>query len=367
MTSLPATREARPYLPTLGGVLVAIVTTTVGSMLGASPTANLVVAVLAAVLPTFVTFVGPWWHLRLGVGVAAAVAALFVTFGGLTLFDAAADERTVPWSNPEPTAEPHRKVALTGGGRGDGGGSGRPASARADIDPDTVSCTAAGECSPDVKIRSVGSKPLRIAKIDFPDDPEEHFGATGDCVKTIAAGDVCSFSVTYAAGTNGDARASLVIEHDGGPTRISLEGDANIDMRPVPSVEDLSYDSARSTLRAAGFVVRRMAEESSDEPPGQVVAQDPRGEESRPVNSTVTLWVSQGPSTQDVPDVLQAELGSARAQLEELGFAVEVSQRSVDSADQDGIVVGQDPPGGSVESAGTPVKLVVGRFEPEAR
>ena len=84
------------------------------------------------------------------------------------------------------------------------------------------------------------------------------------------------------------------------------------------------------------------------------------------MNSTVTLWVSLGPQTQDVPDLLQAELGSARTQLHELGFDVEVSQQSVDSADQDGIVVGQDPPGGSVESAGTLVKLFVGRFELEA-
>jgi serine/threonine-protein kinase len=78
----------------------------------------------------------------------------------------------------------------------------------------------------------------------------------------------------------------------------------------------------------------------------------------------ITLQVSQGPQTSQVPDVTSQLEPDARAQLESSGFEVQTVEEIVDSADLDGKVLSQDPEGGSEAEEGTTVVIVVGRFEP---
>ena len=91
----------------------------------------------------------------------------------------------------------------------------------------------------------------------------------------------------------------------------------------VPSVVGSSYELAAAQLQSAGFTVGRVDVESN-EPTGTVVTQSPPGNSTATRGSSVTLSVSQGPSTVTVPDVSFQTVGDARATLRASGFRIRV-------------------------------------------
>ncbi|HET9506625.1 MAG TPA: Stk1 family PASTA domain-containing Ser/Thr kinase [Gaiellaceae bacterium] len=131
----------------------------------------------------------------------------------------------------------------------------------------------------------------------------------------------------------------------------------------VPNVIGQAFESAESTLLGAGFAVDRAdVEDSAD--PGIVVGQDPPAGSEQGRGSTVTLQVSQGPSTQAIPDVTSQDVAQARQTLRDLGFRVRVQQEDTEDESLDGLVISQDPPGGTELEPNTVVTLIVGRFIP---
>ena len=89
----------------------------------------------------------------------------------------------------------------------------------------------------------------------------------------------------------------------------------------VPDVVGETRQAAAETVEAAGLVVRVDEAFSDDVEKGRVIAQDPsdgtlfRGDE-------VTLTVSLGPETIEVPDVEGADADDAKAELEAAGLVV---------------------------------------------
>jgi membrane peptidoglycan carboxypeptidase len=133
----------------------------------------------------------------------------------------------------------------------------------------------------------------------------------------------------------------------------------------VPNVVGLRQRQAVSVLTEADFTpIVRMVD--SLEPRGVVVAQSPAGGTSAPLGIGVTIDVSTGvaPRTR-VPRVVGLRLAEARDRLLRAGFAVEVVEVAVEDPGQDGIVLGQDPRGGSTRPQGTTVTVRVGRLEAE--
>ncbi len=129
----------------------------------------------------------------------------------------------------------------------------------------------------------------------------------------------------------------------------------------VPNVVGQQYASAESALQGLGFGVAR-ANVESDEPAGIVVGQSPGAGSEASKGSTVTLQVSEGPQTSEVPDVTSQDEASARAQLQSSGFRTHVVREDTEDVSLDGLVISQDPPGGSELEPGETVTLVVGRF-----
>jgi eukaryotic-like serine/threonine-protein kinase len=127
----------------------------------------------------------------------------------------------------------------------------------------------------------------------------------------------------------------------------------------VPSVIGLSFDQASAALQGQGFAVSRRDVES-DRPKDTVVDQSPSG--SAPKGSTIQLSVSKGPKQSTVPDVTSQDEASARQVLEQSGFSVDVQEQDVTDPNQDGIVLTQDPVGGTRAKPGTTVTIVVGRL-----
>jgi eukaryotic-like serine/threonine-protein kinase len=129
----------------------------------------------------------------------------------------------------------------------------------------------------------------------------------------------------------------------------------------VPNVVGHSFATANSELQAAGFAVARHNVDSTS-PADVVVSQAPGPGTFQPPGTTITLDVSKGPTTSAVPDVTSQDQASAQSQLRASGFRVRIVTQDTTDATTDGIVLSQDPAGGTEAPKGTTVTIVVGKF-----
>ncbi|WP_251094164.1 Stk1 family PASTA domain-containing Ser/Thr kinase [Streptomyces sp. Caat 7-52] len=101
--------------------------------------------------------------------------------------------------------------------------------------------------------------------------------------------------------------------------------------------------------------------ECEDQPKGNICTQNPEAGTNVDKGDTITLVVSSGAPKIQVPDVLGAQADQAESQLKAKGFVVdrkfEVSDRTP------GVVIKQDPEGGSTEEKGTTITLTVAKAE----
>jgi beta-lactam-binding protein with PASTA domain/tRNA A-37 threonylcarbamoyl transferase component Bud32 len=131
----------------------------------------------------------------------------------------------------------------------------------------------------------------------------------------------------------------------------------------VPDVTGKSFDEASSQLVAAGLKVTRKDQETADEDPGTVLAQNPKGGGKAAKGSAVQLTVAKEPSQIDVPDVTGEDQGTAIAELSAAGFEIQRKEKDVDSPEGDGVVIEQSPPNGKAKKGST-VTIIVGKFNP---
>jgi serine/threonine-protein kinase len=130
----------------------------------------------------------------------------------------------------------------------------------------------------------------------------------------------------------------------------------------VPNVVGHTFATANSELQAAGFAVARHNVES-DQPAETVVSVDPSPGTYQPKGTTITVNVSKGPTTSTVPDVTSQDQASAVSQLRASGFRVHIVNQTTMNPDEDGIVLSQDPPGGTKAPQGTTITISVGKLE----
>jgi serine/threonine-protein kinase len=130
---------------------------------------------------------------------------------------------------------------------------------------------------------------------------------------------------------------------------------------PVPNVIDQPFLNAKSALAGQGFVVAR-TDIQSDKPKGVVVAEDPP--QGTPVGkgTKITLSISKGPATAQVPDVRGQNVTDATALLKGAGFQVAVIYQPVNDPGSDGIVVAQDPIAGTNSNSKAVVTITVGQL-----
>jgi beta-lactam-binding protein with PASTA domain/predicted Ser/Thr protein kinase len=129
----------------------------------------------------------------------------------------------------------------------------------------------------------------------------------------------------------------------------------------VPNVVTLPIDQASSTLQAAGFQVSTRYVDNN-QPANTVIDQKPVAGESAAKSSVVSLTVSKGPKTSTVPDVSSLDLATAQSTLQSSGFRSKVVYQDTTDPNSDGVVLGQDPKGGSQELPKTVITLTVGRL-----
>jgi beta-lactam-binding protein with PASTA domain/predicted Ser/Thr protein kinase len=145
----------------------------------------------------------------------------------------------------------------------------------------------------------------------------------------------------------------------GSKVRINVsKGPAPVD---VPQVVSLPFAQASSQLQAMGFKVQRV-DQDSNQPPDTVLAQDPQAGASAPKGSTITLTVSKGPQTTQVPDVTTLDPDLARSTLEQSGFKVKVVKEPTNDPSQDNVVLDQKPAPNERAKPGSTVTIFVGHF-----
>jgi serine/threonine-protein kinase len=129
----------------------------------------------------------------------------------------------------------------------------------------------------------------------------------------------------------------------------------------VPDVRGQPYANAKSALEGQGFTVTRV-DVQSDQAKGVVVLEDPPAGTSVATGAQVTLSVSKGPASTQVPNVTNQNQADATRILQQAGLNVSVIVDPVNDPAQDGIVTSQDPSPGATATQGEVVIIHVGQL-----
>ena len=131
---------------------------------------------------------------------------------------------------------------------------------------------------------------------------------------------------------------------------------------PVPDVTGQPYLNAKSALEGQGFVVKRV-DVQSDQAAGTVVSTDPQPGNDSSKGATITLSVSKGPATTQVPVVLNLNQAEAEQRITDAGLTPSVVYQPVTDPSQDGIVIDQNPSAGADAKSGEIVIITVGQLQ----
>ena len=141
----------------------------------------------------------------------------------------------------------------------------------------------------------------------------------------------------------------------GGYVLLSDRGPAQV---AVPDVAGTDEAAATTALHNAGFATNIDRQNSSERPEGTVISTDPKGGTKADKGSTVTVTVSSGPATAQVPTVGGLSRKSARARLHNAGFDIEERTEASDTVPS-GKAIRTSPPSGTTQQKGSTVILLL--------
>jgi eukaryotic-like serine/threonine-protein kinase len=126
----------------------------------------------------------------------------------------------------------------------------------------------------------------------------------------------------------------------------------------VPSVVNLPVETADAKIRSVGLVPQA-TQVASDKEIGLVIDQNPGPDEKAAPGSTVTLSVSSGPDTVDIPDLNGYTQDEAKAALANLGLKLGTVTQVDNKPDDKGKVISTTPAAGQSVAVGSAVGLNV--------
>jgi eukaryotic-like serine/threonine-protein kinase len=169
-----------------------------------------------------------------------------------------------------------------------------------------------------------------------------------------------------------EVEAGRVVSQDPTPneevppdTPVNVQISSGAGQTTVPDVSNSSEGDARAAIEGAGLAVGGVEREAHPSiADGNVVRTDPAANTTVDRGARVTIFLSSGPGTVGVPNVVGLTEDNARRQLE--GFEVVVTEQRTNDAGQDRIVASQNPSPGQQVPPGSRVSLVVYNYvEPE--
>ncbi|MCG0067434.1 Stk1 family PASTA domain-containing Ser/Thr kinase [Streptomyces tricolor] len=129
----------------------------------------------------------------------------------------------------------------------------------------------------------------------------------------------------------------------------------------VPSFVGHPENTARKMAGNVDLKVTVTKKPCENQATGNVCSQDPEQGEKVEKNSTVNLVISTGAPKVTVPDVRGIQFDQAETQLKEKGF--DVQKKTQVSTQTPGVVITQDPEGGTSKEKGTTITLTVAKAE----
>jgi serine/threonine-protein kinase len=166
---------------------------------------------------------------------------------------------------------------------------------------------------------------------------------------TVPKGEVIRSSPPDGTSVDKGSRVQLVVSS--GPSQVK-----------VPDVTNMDSASAHSELRNAGLTFTDN-QQNSDQPKGTVISQNPAGGSTVNKGTSVTLTISKGPDTAQVPDVSGQTQQQATTILQQAGFKVQAKNKTTTDQTQNGLVVHQRPAVGTVLKKGRTVVIYIGAFQ----
>jgi serine/threonine-protein kinase len=190
------------------------------------------------------------------------------------------------------------------------------------------------------------------------DDAQRELGALGFATQSITEESDLDQGLVIRTEPNAGERVRqdtpIVIVVSGGPQTV-----------PIPAtVVGANVDVARSTLTAEPylFVVKTESREDPQVPAGTVLEVRPAPNTLVPKGSEVTLVVSSGPGQETVPPLRGLTEGQARNSLTSKSLVPNVTYTDLAPGDpNDGLVISQSIPAGTLVNRGSTVGMVVGR------
>ncbi|MER7842131.1 Stk1 family PASTA domain-containing Ser/Thr kinase [Streptomyces sp. NPDC096040] len=133
----------------------------------------------------------------------------------------------------------------------------------------------------------------------------------------------------------------------------------------VPPLLSKTEAQATARLREAGLDIRKVEHAYSDTVKrGTVISTDPAAGKRIRSNDSVTLTISDGPETVNVPDVQGRTQARAKALLRADGLEPGMVTREFSDSVPKGSVISSDPGAGTRRHAGTAIALVVSKGSP---
>jgi serine/threonine-protein kinase len=132
----------------------------------------------------------------------------------------------------------------------------------------------------------------------------------------------------------------------------------------VPTVVGETLQQAKSSIQIANLKVGKIVHQTSTQyVKGQVIDTSPAAGAQPPVGTRVTIFVSSGLPSVQVPDVSGEDAGQAKATLQSRGFNVTMTDQ-ISTTATPGTVLSQSPTGSKSAPSGSTVTLVVAKAPP---
>jgi serine/threonine-protein kinase len=166
---------------------------------------------------------------------------------------------------------------------------------------------------------------------------------------TFAEGIVISQDPSQGVRVGTDAPVNLVVST--GPETVI-----------IPDVVNQTERDATAAITGLGLLVRVQDEYSDTVPADQVIRTDPVAGTEALLGDTVLIVVSLGQAPVEVPDLIGLNQDQATDALSQRGLEISATTQPVADAEQNGIVISQDPTAGEVLLPGTTVNVVIGEY-----
>ncbi|MGB9776693.1 MAG: Stk1 family PASTA domain-containing Ser/Thr kinase [Anaerolineae bacterium] len=186
-----------------------------------------------------------------------------------------------------------------------------------------------------------------VEALEQPSGPDWLTWFLGAVAVVAVIGLIPLWALVYRAWTRSERAAPPALET---PT-------ATVALVPVPNVQGLKWEEARSILEAAGLRFALEEQKGAAAPEGTVIRQEPPAGQRVPAGSEVRLFVAGKPGTVRVPVLVNVRSDQARAALEQAGL--QVTEQVVWSTQPISTVLAQEPPAETEIPVGGVVTLTV--------